>query len=136
MESAFGSANNSAFVLAHSGVPIAARNILRERIIRKGSGGPYELANYGLALGLPGQTGAEEYFRASEVWAKSNHVKAIIRFNRAAIPASQDNWVETERYLREALNLDRKDIKRYSDLSQYIKDARDRNQSIAKLLND
>lgn len=98
--SIFGSANNSAFVLAHSGAPIDAKNILKERIIRKGGGGPYELANYGLALGLLGQINSEEYFRASEMWAKSNHVKAVIRFNRAAISASQGDWVETERYLR------------------------------------
>ena len=131
----FPSVNNTAFLYIHSGMVDEALGLLQNEVIRRGADA-VTLANYGLALGLNGdREGAEKRLRAAEWWAQVKHERAVVAFNRAILALFANDIGVGRKYLREALQLS-SEIRRYCNLSIFVKKAAEQDQEIAALVSD
>jgi hypothetical protein len=132
--------NNVAFILAHKQLADEAERILSDKIFNRASG-PFELANYGLALGLQHKPEYEKYFEA-ENWGdlkaskQGKRLKAVIEFNRAVVAVSFDRFDQVEDHLSRALGFDPQEVIKYCAMSDYIQRALKNNEKLAQLLNE
>jgi tetratricopeptide (TPR) repeat protein len=134
LASVFPSRNNTAFLLIQRKLLNQARALLSVSMGEKGAS-VFELANFGLVEGLDGKPeDAEQYFRLAEWWSKGDRARAVVKFNRATLMLSLNNYAEARAHLSEAFALDRAEISRYCDISAYVQEALLRDPELASLV--
>jgi tetratricopeptide (TPR) repeat protein len=116
----FLSLNNAAFVYLQIGLTDAAKELLKAAIAAKGAD-PITFANYGLALGLTGDTDlGSKHMDAAFWWAATNHEKAVVEYDRAILSIHLNDVEGAKRHLRKAFALSPREITRYCQLSTYL----------------
>lgn len=130
------SVNNAAFMYIHKGLYSEALPMLQANIREKGATG-YELANYGLCLGLAGDyEKAEKHFKAAEFYAPGAGIKALVAFSRGIVSYHHGDAVGAKSDFQKALGMARKRIKRYASFSDLMAQIFKEDEDISKLFND
>jgi tetratricopeptide (TPR) repeat protein len=120
------SRNNVAFVYIRQGLIDEARQIL-SAVISESGGDPITLANLGVTLGLHGDTeAAQKLLSGAEWWAGSTqwinrHAKAVLAYDRATLLVHYGDIAGAMEQLKKAFSMSRRQIRRYCNLSIYIK---------------
>ena len=129
------SINDTAFVLLHAGLTEQAIELLSKNISASGAE-PLMLANYGLALGLGGDTAkSEKMLEAAEFWAATNsHEQAVIAFNRALLAFQQHDDASGIKLMRRAFEMSKNEITRYVSYSTIVATLREENPEVRSLL--
>ncbi len=131
------SVNNTAFLFLHGGLTDQAVELLSKGIEETGAD-PYMLANYGLALGLKGETEqSKKVLDASEFWAGTNtNERALAEFNRSILSFKQNDNSEGLKKIEKAFSLSKSTIRRYAKYSLLISELRAENPDLNSFLND
>jgi tetratricopeptide (TPR) repeat protein len=117
------SVNNTAFIYLQQRMIEEAKQMLQIKTRRRGADS-YEIANLALAWGLSGNTDqATKLFSMADWLANSNHLKAVIAYNRATIAASLGDYPLAKAKLREIIALSRRSVSKYFRLSSYFAEA-------------
>ena len=129
--------NNTAFVFLHNGLTEEAINLLSKGIYDSGAE-PHMLANYGLALGLYGDTTqSQKLLDAAEFWADVNsHEQAIVAFNRSLLAFKQNDEANGITLMKRAFELSKKEIARYAAYSTIVASLRKKNAELHSLMNE
>lgn len=130
------SINDTAFVLLHSGLIEEAIKLLSKGISDAG-GDPIMLANYGLALGLNGDTSqAQGVLNAADFWAKKrSHEQAVVAFNRSLLAFKRGDEADGLELMKRALEMSKKEISRYAAYSTIVAGLRE-NSKVFRLFLD
>lgn len=129
--------NNTAFVFLHSGLTEQAVDLL-SKSIRDSGAEPYMLANYGLALGLNGDTTqSQKLFEAAKFWADvDSHAQAVVAFNRSLLAFKQNDEANGITLMRRAFELSKKEISRYASYSTIVASLREENAELHSFMNE
>jgi len=129
------SVNNAAFMYIHKGLYTEALPMLQANIREKGATG-YELANYGLCLGLSGDyEKAEKHFKAAEFYAPGAGIRALVAFSRGIVSYHQSDATGAKTYFQKALGIAKKRIKRYAAFSDLMSQIFKENEDIRRLFS-
>ena len=131
------SINNTAFVLLHSGLIKEAIDLLSKGISDRGAE-PHMLANYGLALGLNGDTSqSQSLLKAAEFWAeRKSHTQAIIAFNRSLLAFERGDEADGLELMRRAFQMSEKEISRYAAYSTIVSRLRKDSEKLHLFLDE
>lgn len=118
------SINNVAFMYVHKGLNSEAKAILQADIVKRGATS-YELANYGLCLGLDGDFDkAEKHFQAAEFYSAGKKIKGLVSLYRSILAYRRGVGDESRKHLKDAMKASPRQIKRYATFSDLIEEMR------------
>lgn len=111
------SRNNAGFVLVHSGLTDQAEKIFL-LAVDHGDYSRVTLSNLALCQAIKGNTNkAEALLKATDFDVESKHGKAVVLFNKALIKLIENEKQEALDYLKQAIQLSPKEIRKYCKLS-------------------
>jgi hypothetical protein len=129
--------NNTAFIYLHWGLITEAERLLANGIDVEGAS-PLMLANYGLAVGLAGNTDrAQILLDAAEFWAEKNkREQAVIAFNKSILLINTGHVDDALVRLKHAFRLDQNEIRLYSTHSKIVAELRMKCAELHALLEE
>lgn len=118
------SSNNTAFLFIHKNLSNYAIKLLDKTIMKSGADA-YILGNYALAKAINGDFDKSlKLIEASSFYSSGGHEKAVNLFNASLVYFLKGELLTARKKLEEAVEKDPKEIKKYTEFSDLIKNLR------------
>ena len=128
--------NNSAFVLVHQKQFDEAEKLINFAM-QKNGGSPHELSLLAICKSNKGENEkAKKIIKGAEFYGGRKHTHAIINFSKSIICFNCKDIQGGKEYLKKAIELKEKEIKKYIGFSGIIKDLRASNPQIENIFKE